>query len=171
MINVSLDKLNLNRFWEKTPTPLKYILVFCLFLTVSYFLISKNVEDASVKELETMKTGIKATYELIDNFERFKEEQTAYNDQILNYIHDLHTLVQELNENTNRKLDIILSSGNVNAKDILEKIDLLNETFEKLSKVYQQNLNRADVPNSEKGTYTPDIVIRKQQYSPKDTIK
>jgi hypothetical protein len=168
MINVSLDKLNLNRFWEKTPTPLKYILVFVLFLTVSYFLISKNVEDASVKELETMKTGIKATYELVDNFERFKEEQTAYNEQILNYIHDLHTLVQELNENTNRKLDIILSSGNVNAQDILEKIQLLNETFEKLSKVYQNNLDRTDIPNSERGIY-PQSEIRVKKIN--DTIK
>jgi len=167
MINVSLNKLNLNRFWEKTPTPLKYILVFVLFLTVSYFLISKNVEDASVKELESMKAGIKATYELVDNFEKFKQEQTAYNEQILNYIHDLHTLVQELNENTNRKLDIILSSGNVNAKDILEKIELLNETFEKLSKIYQQNLDRVNSPNSDKGNYTqPSIRVQKL-----DTIK
>jgi tRNA nucleotidyltransferase/poly(A) polymerase len=162
MINVSLDKLNLNKFWEKTPTPLKYILVFVIFLTVSYFLISKNVEDASVKELESMQAGIKATYELVDNFEKFKEEQTAYNEQILDYIHDLHTLVQELNTNTNRKLDMILSSGNVNAKDILEKIQLLNETFEKLSKVYQNNLNRTDIPNGEKGIYTqPEIRVKK----------
>jgi len=168
MINVSLDKLNLNRFWEKTPTPLKYILVFILFLSVSYFFISKNVEDASVKELDAMKTGIKATYELVDNFEKFKQEQTAYNEQILNYIHDLHTLVQELNENTNRKLDIILSSGNVNSKDILEKIQLLNETFEKLSKVYQKNLDRTNIPNSDKGFYPePDIRIRKLT----DTVK
>jgi hypothetical protein len=167
MINFTLDKFSINKFWEKTPTPLKYILVFVLFLTVSYFLISKNVEDASVKELDAMKSGITATYELVDNFEKFKEEQTAYNEQILEYIHDLHTLVQELNTNTNRKLDIILSSGNVNAKDILEKIQLLNETFEKLSKVYQNNLDRTDIPNSEKGIYPqPDIHIRKI-----DTIK
>lgn len=175
MINVSLDKLNLNRFWEKTPTPLKYILVFVLFLTVSYFLISKNVEDASVQELETMKSGIKATYELVDNFEKFKQEQTVYNEQILAYIHDLHTLVQELNENTNRKLDIILSSGDVNAKDILEKIQLLNETFEKLSKVYENNVNRVDVPNSDKGNYPPaSINVRKLDQDPRlkiDTVK
>jgi tRNA nucleotidyltransferase/poly(A) polymerase len=174
MINVPMDKFNLNKFWEKTPTPLKYILVFVLFLTVSYFLISKNVENASVKELESMEAGIKATYALVDNFERFKQEQTAYNEQILNYIHDLHLLVQELNSNTNRKLDIILSSGNVNAKDILEKIELLNETFEKLSKVYENNLNRTDMPNSQKGYYQSDIQIRKLDQDPRlkmDTVK
>jgi len=114
MITIPIDKFNINKFWEKTPTPLKYILVFVLFLSVSYFLISKNVEDASVKELETMKVGIQATYELIDNFERFKSEQTAYNEEILKYIHDLHDLVQELNANTNRKLDIIINAGSGN---------------------------------------------------------
>lgn len=90
---IPIKPININIFWEKTPTPLKYILVFVLFLTVSYFLISKNVENASINELNTMKVGIKATYELIDNFEKFKTEQIAYNDQILDYIHDLHTLV------------------------------------------------------------------------------
>jgi hypothetical protein len=168
MVNISLDKLNINKFWEKTPTPLKYILVFILFLTVSYFLISKNVESASIKELDTMKGGINATYELVDNFERFKKEQTDYNEEILNYIHDLHLLVQELNSNTNRKLDIILNSGNINSKDILEKIQLLNETFEKLSKVYQNNLDRTSIPNLDRGVYPePEIRIRKIT----DTIK
>jgi hypothetical protein len=168
MVNISLDKFSINKFWEKTPTPLKYILVFILFLTVSYFLISKNVENASIKELDAMKTGIKATYELVDNFEKFKQEQTAYNEEILNYIHDLHLLVQELNANTNRKLDMILSSGNVNSKDILEKIQLLNETFEKLSKIYQNNLDRTTMPNSNRGVY-PETDIRIRKIT--DTIK
>ncbi len=162
MINLSLDKVNLNRFWEKTPTPLKYILVFVMFLTVSYFLISKNVEDASVKELDQMKAGIEATYALIDNFEKFKADQMAYNEEILKYIHDLHTLVQELNENTNRKLDIILNSGNSNTQDIIDKLMLLNESFEKLSKVYQQNIED-NTPTSEKikNPGDPSIQIRK----------
>lgn len=162
MINLSLDKFNLNRFWEKTPTPLKYILVFVMFLTVSYFLISKNVEDASIKELDQMKVGIEATYALIDNFEKFKEDQMAYNEEILKYIHDLHDLVQELNENTNRKLDIILNSGNSNTQDIIEKLMLLNESFDKLSKVYQQNIED-NAPASEKikNPGEPSIQIRK----------
>lgn len=162
MINLSLDKVNLNRFWEKTPTPLKYILVFVMFLTVSYFLISKNVEDASVKELDQMKAGIEATYALIDNFEKFKADQMAYNEEILKYIHDLHTLVQELNENTNRKLDIILNSGNSNTQDIIDKLMLLNESFEKLSKIYQQNIED-NTPTSEKikNPGDPSIQIRK----------
>lgn len=149
MINLSLEKFNLNRFWEKTPTPLKYILIFVLFLTVSYFLISKNVEDASIRELDQMKDGIQATYALIDNFEKFKADQMAYNEEILKYIHDLHSLVKELNENTNKKLDIIINSGNSNSEDIVEKIILLNESFEKLSKVYQENIDDK-VPSSEK---------------------
>jgi hypothetical protein len=169
MINISLEKLNLNRFWEKTPTVLKYILIFVIFLTISYFLISKNVEKTSIKELKSMETGIKATYELIYNFEKFKTEQTAYNEKILKYIHDLHTLVQELNANTNQKLDILLNSGNTNAKDIVDKIMLLNESFNKLSKVYQQNTD-ANLPTNQKiKTENPNfqIEVRKIQ----DTIK
>ena len=170
MINVSLDKFNLNKFWERTPTPLKYILVLVIFITVSYFLISKNIENASVKELESMKVGINATYELIDSFEKFKSQQTAYNEEILKYIHDLHTLVQELNQNTNRKLDILLNSGNSNAQDIIEKLMLLNESFDKLSKVYQKNINEG-VPTSEEVKtppgYSSTIRVQKVQ----DTIK
>lgn len=144
---VDLEKLNVNKFWEKTPTPLKYILVFVIFLTVSYFLISKNVEEASIKELNSMKSGIKATYELIDNFEKFRSEQTSYNQEILTYIHNLHSLVEELNDNTNKKIDIILNAGQSNKKDMLEKIMLLNQSFEKLSKAYQVNI-KEELPNS-----------------------
>jgi hypothetical protein len=160
MINFSFDKFSLNKFWEKTPTPLKYILVFVIFLTVSYFLISRNVENTSIKELDQMKVGIQATYELIDNFERFKEDQMAYNDEILQYIHDLHTLVQELNENTNRKLDILLNSGNSNTQDIIDKLMLLNESFEKLSKVYQENIDD-NTPTSQRIILDPLIQVRK----------
>jgi len=164
MITVPIDKFNINKFWEKTPTPLKYILVLVLFLSVSYFLISKNVEDASIKEIETMKTGITATYELIDSFEKFKSQQTAYNEEVLKYIHDLHDLVQELNSNTNRKLDIILNSGKSNTSDIIDKLILLNESFDKLSKVYQNNVD-GTLPSSEKvktpGFGQSQIVVRK----------
>jgi len=155
MITIPIDKFNINKFWEKTPTPLKYILVFVLFLSVSYFLISKNVEDSSVKELETMKIGIQATYQLIDSFEKFKSEQIAYNEEILKYIHDLHDLVQELSSNTNRKLDIIINAGGSNTKDIIEKLMLLNESFDKLSKIYEKNVD-ANLPKYPPG----EIVVR-----------
>jgi uncharacterized protein YaaW (UPF0174 family) len=171
MINVAVDKFSINRFWEKTPTALKYILVLVIFITVSYFLMSKNIEKASIKELDQMQVGIKATYELIDNFERFKTDQMAYNEQVLNYIHDLHVLVQELNENTNRKLDMIIASGakSESQQILLEKIMLLNESFDKLSKVYQSNM-KEDLPESDR--LKTQIIVRKADPTRKlDTIK
>jgi hypothetical protein len=142
---IPLDKFNLNRFWEKTPTPLKYILIFAVFIVVSYFLFSKRMDNNHSAEIAQMKRGIVATYELIDNFEEFRSEQDAYNEEILDYLYNLHSLVEDLNATTNRKLDMILSAGSTNTDDILEKLDLLNESFERISKAYAPN--RIETPN------------------------
>lgn len=145
MAAIPLEKFNLNRFWEKTPTPLKYILIFAILLATSYFIISKKMDDNHLVELESMKKGIAATYELIDNFEEFRKEQDAYNKEVIAYLYDLHDLVDELNKSTNRKLDMILSSGNQNSDDIIEKILLLNESFDKLSTIYKGDLETPDL--------------------------
>jgi hypothetical protein len=145
MISIPTQKVNINKFWEKTPTPLKYILVFVIFVTVSYFLFSKNMKDTSVKEMDTMKNGITATYQLIGSFEEFRAEQDVYNKQILDYLTSLHTLVQELNSNTNRKLDMILNSGGKNSSQLIEKIQILNESFDRLSKAYDRDVKAPDL--------------------------
>lgn len=142
---IPFDKFNLNRFWEKTPTTLKYILTFAIFIVISYFLISKRMDNNHSEEIAQMKRGITATYELIDNFEEFRTEQDAYNEEILDYLYNLHNLVEDLNATTNRKLDMILSAGSTNTDDIIEKLDLLNESFERLSRAYSPN--RIETPN------------------------
>lgn len=158
MATIPLDKFNLNRFWEKTPTTLKYILVFAVFVVVSYFLFSKRMDDNHVAEIDQMKRGITATYELIDNFEEFRMEQDQYNKEVLAYLNNLHALVEDLNATTNRKLDMILSSGDANADDIIEKIMLLNESFERLSKAYQPNIERPNLDdNKAKRDYDIEI--------------
>lgn len=145
---IPLDRFNLNRFWERTPTTLKYILVFAIFIIVSYFLISKKMDDNHVKELGQMKTGISATYDLIDNFEEFRMEQDGYNKEILEYLNNLHALVEDLNATTNRKLDMILNSGDQNSDQIIEKILLLNESFERLSKAYSRDVERPNLDDN-----------------------
>jgi hypothetical protein len=147
-MNIPLDKFNINRFWEKTPTALKYILVFAIFIVVSYFLFSKRMDDNHAREIDQMKIGIVATYELIDNFEEFRREQDSYNKEVIEYLNNLHTLVEDLNATTNRKLDMILNSGNSNSDDIIDKILLLNESFERLSKAYQKNLERPNLDDN-----------------------
>lgn len=161
MANIPLDKFNLNRFWEKTPTALKYILIFAIFIIVSYFLFSKRMEANHTKEIAQMKRGITATYELIDNFEEFRREQDTYNKEILDYLNNLHALVEDLNATTNRKLDMILSAGDSNASEIIDKILLLNESFERLSRAYREDLQAPNLDdNKPKKDYESEIWIQ-----------
>jgi hypothetical protein len=158
---VQTKPVDINKFWEKTPTALKYVLVFVIFLTVSYFLVSKNAKDNSIREIATMKKGIDATYTLIGNFEDFRREQDAYNKEILTYLNNLHSLVQELNVNTNRKLDMILSAGGKNANQVIEKIMLLNESFEKLQKAYKTDIEAPNLNGDKMRDPIPRIVVKR----------
>ncbi len=155
---IQFEKVNLTVFWEKTPTALKYILVFAIFIVVSYFLFSKRMDNNQVREIETMKYGITATYELIDNFDEFRLEQDLYNKEILEYLNNLHALVEDLNATTNRKLDMILNSEDQNSEQIIEKILLLNESFEKLSKAYSKDIERPNLDDNKiRSTYGGNI--------------
>lgn len=172
MASIPLDKFNLNRFWEKTPTALKYILVFAIFVVVSYFLFSKRMDDNHLREIEQMKTGIVATYELIDNFEEFRREQDSYNKEILEYLNNLHALVEDLNATTNRKLDMILNSGDQNADQIIEKILLLNESFERLSKAYTKEVERPNLDDNKiKKNYDIQMIPLDENNKPIDSLK
>lgn len=146
MAIVNYKPIDINKFWERTPTPLKYILISVIFLAVSYFIFSKKIDDNKLRDIEQMKTGINATYKLIDNFEQFKTEQNQYNEEIVSYLRNLHSLIQELNDNTNKKFDMLLSSGHNNTSEIIEKITLLNESFNKISKIYQETIKEPKTP-------------------------
>jgi len=133
---VPLDKFSLNQFYEKTPTALKYILVISLIIVGSYFLFSRKVSKGQDKELEKIEQTIETTYQLIDRFDNFRTAQYLYNEETLEYLKNIYTLVEELNENTNRKFDMLLKSGGQNTDDIIERLTLLNESFEKLQVAY-----------------------------------
>jgi len=136
MAIVQFEKFNFNQFYEKTPTVLKYILVMSLIILGSYFLFSKKVSNGQDKELAKIEQTIETTYTLIDRFDDFRKAQYAYNSEILDYLENIYTLVEELNENTNKKLDLIISQGGENTSEILERLTLLNESYEKLQKAY-----------------------------------
>jgi hypothetical protein len=160
MFTIPLDKFSINKFWDKTPNPLKYILIFSILIATAYFAFSKKLDDNQMQDLENMKKGIVATYELIDNFEDFRREQDDYNQEVITYLHNLHKLVEELNTSTNRKFDMILRSSNNNADDIIEKIVLLNESFIKLSDIYQSNIEIPNLnDNKPKNTYDTKIKV------------
>jgi hypothetical protein len=136
MAIVQFEKFNFNQFYEKTPNVLKYILVISLIILGSYFLFSKKVSKGQDNELAKIEQTIETTYTLIDRFDDFRQAQYVYNAEILDYLENIYTLVGELNENTNKKLDLILSQGGENASEILERLTLLNESYEKLQKAY-----------------------------------
>jgi hypothetical protein len=136
MAVVPVDKFNLNSFYEKTPTVLKYILVISLIIVGSYFLFSKKVSKGQDKELAKIEQTIESTYDLIDRFESFEATQYRYNEETMGYLKNIYTLVEELNENTNKKFDILLKQGGSNTSQILSQLTLLNETYEKLTDAY-----------------------------------
>jgi len=139
MAIVQVEKFNLNNFYEKTPRPLKYILVISLIIVGSYFLFSKKVTTGQVEQLAKIEQSIETTYGLIDRFDEFRTAQYVYNAEILDYLTDIYKLVEELNENTNKKLDLILSQDGANTDQILAQLTLLNETYEKLREAYTPN--------------------------------
>jgi len=133
---IPLDKFNLNNFYEKTPKPLKYILVVSVIIMLSYLLFANKVTKSQKVELAEIERSIESTYKLINNFETFQDFQTEYNNGVILYLDNIYTLVGELNENTNKKFDILLRKGGENTGDILEYITILNESFDKIKKAY-----------------------------------
>lgn len=131
-----IEKFNLNDFWEQTPTKLKYMLIVAIFTIAIYFLFSRTISNAQIKELDQIEQTIETTYDLIERFEEFRSDQYVYNAQILLYLDNLYKLIEELNQNINRKFEILLLSGGSNTTDIIDKLMLLNESFEKLQEAY-----------------------------------
>lgn len=150
MAIISTKPLDVNKFWDKTPTPLKYLLLIALIVGGSYFLVSKKVDNSQIKELEKIEKGIDVTYDLVNRFETYQTNQNAYNQQALTDIKNVYVLVQELNSNMNTKLDYMIKNSGKYNQDLIDKLILLNQSFEKLSKAYEPIKN-----------YEPEISVKK----------
>jgi predicted PurR-regulated permease PerM len=134
---IPMEKFNLNRFWERTPTLLKYFLVIAIIIVSSYFVFTDKINTSQTQQLDKIEDNIKVTYTLINNFENYKMLQDQYNEKVISYLQNLHVLVEELSDNTNKKFDIILQANSKNKTDVVDKILILNESFDKLSKIYE----------------------------------
>lgn len=155
-LNINTKPFDLNKFWEKTPTPLKYLLLIAIIVSSSYFLYARKLNIEQIKELDKVEEGIATTYQLIDKFEAFQNFQMQYNDQIIKDIKNIYILITELNDNVNKKFDNILNTTLKGNKDLIDKMILLNESFDKLSKVYKPEILEK---NNEQQTYPKDINI------------
>lgn len=149
-INVNTTPFNINKFWDRTPTPLKYLLVIALIIVCSYFLISKKIDHSQIKELDKIENGINATYDLMDRFSQYQVTQNSFNDEILKNVENVYDLVQELNMNVNTKFNYIIKSSGKYNEDLIDKLQLLNQSFERLSKAYEPIQN-----------YEPSIQVKK----------
>ena len=147
---IAAEPLNLNSFWEKTPSKLKYFIVIALIVAGGYFLFSKSMAITQMKQINKIEESINTTYSLINQFQEFEKKQFDYNMQTMTYLKNIYSLVDELNNNANRKLDMIMKAGGSNTNQIIEKITLLNESFEKLHKAYspKDELKPPDFPET-----------------------
>jgi hypothetical protein len=156
MATIETKPFELNSFWEKTPKALKYFIIIALIIAGSYYLFSKGTTIAQIKQIDKIEESINTTYSLINQFQDFEKTQYAYNTQTMTYLKNIYSLVDELNDNANKKLDMIIKAGGSNTNQIIEKITLLNESFEKLHKAYspKDELKVPEIPD-------PKIVVRK----------
>jgi hypothetical protein len=164
MPSIPMTKFNLNRFFEKLPTALKYLFIIAVILVSSYFIFTTGAYKNQNDQIKKIEDNIEVTYTLINNFEDYKHLQDEYNGKILNYLVNLHTLVEELSDNTNRKLDIILKSSGKNKEDVVDKISILNESFSKLSRVYDISKEKQNAPTQ---VSTSDEDLRKYNINAK----
>lgn len=141
IVNVNTKPFDINKFWDKTPTPLKYLLLIAIIVASSYFLFARKVDTGQINQLEKIEQGIEVTYQLVDKFEAFTAFQTQYNDQIIADVKNIYNLVNELNDNVNRKFDYLINSSGKYNQDLLDKMDLLNESFSKLSNAYKPEIS------------------------------
>lgn len=149
-LNVNTAPFNINKFWDRTPTPLKYLLIIAIIVVCSYFLVSKKIDNSQIKELDKIENGIDATYDLADRFSEYQTTQNEFNDEILRDVKNVYSLVQELNTNVNTKFDYIIKNSGKYNEDLIDKLNLLNESFERLSRAYQPIQNYEPVIQSKK---------------------
>ena len=156
MATIETKPFDINNFWEKTPTKLKYFIMIALIVAGGYFLFSKSMTITQMKQIDKIEESINTTYSLINQFQEFEKTQYAYNTQTMTYLKNIYALVEELNDNANRKFDMILKQGSGSTNQIIDKITLLNESFEKLHKAYspKEELKVPELPE-------PSVIITK----------
>lgn len=142
ILNINTKPVDLNKVWDKTPTPLKYLFFGAVMMVSSYLLLIRKNDTIQLKELEKIEQSVETAFQFIDKFEDFQNLQLQYNEENNKNIENLHTLVLELNENVNTKFNYILISKGKYDQNLIDKMNLLDESFDKLSKIYEPTDNK-----------------------------
>jgi nitrogen regulatory protein PII-like uncharacterized protein len=141
---MSLDtKLDLNKFWVSTPTPLKYFLLVAVIIASIYFLQIRQPNKDQLNQLKKIEENIEITQQLIAKFDEFQKFQFEYNTKVANDIEKMYYLISDLNDNTSSKITCIVSNKeSKNVEELLYRLKLLDESYSKLLHAYQPNLSK-----------------------------
>jgi hypothetical protein len=140
IFNINTKPIDLNKFWATTPIFLKY-LIFAAFVSItSYLLLIRKNDSIQLKELEKIEQKIETTFTVIEKFEEFQNLQIQYNELSDENIENLYHLILELNDNNNTKLNYIIINSKYD-KNIIDKINILDKSFDKLCNAYEPKIN------------------------------
>lgn len=141
MTPITTKPIDVNRFWEKTPTFLKYLVTISIIIVASYILASKKIDNYKVQNINKVDDSIKLTYEIIRKFELYEMTQVEYHKKMAENISNLHCLIKELNTSVDKRIAYILKDSKLQNKNLEEKIKILNNSFEDLLKAYEPILS------------------------------
>jgi len=137
---------DLNRFWEKTPVPLKYFLLAAVIFVASYILFYRTGTIVQINKIQNIQTAIDNVYIIVDNIEKFQIYQMDFNKAIVRDINNLYAIVDEINYNTNEKIGYVIKHQDEGDDQLILKINLLDLSFSKLMKAYLSNTTYPEIP-------------------------
>lgn len=153
-------KIDINKFWAKTPTPLKYILLISLIIFLGYAGYSRLSYQNELDQIKEIKQNIQTTYQIVNDFGKYKEQQIEFNNNVVTDIHNIKKVIVEMNYIIDQKNQLLADEKHKNNKNIKEQIALLNHYLDKLTAAYNSQIyydstvshNRYKLKNN----YTPN---------------
>lgn len=129
--------IDINKFWEKTPNPLKYLLLIAIIIGCLYFLLLRRIDNNQIKDLEKIEQSLSKANEIVEKFEQFQLLQEDYNDRYSEDLRNLYFLVNELHVDIDKRIVYNIKNSNKSSQERLERMIEMNEAFDKMLKAYK----------------------------------
>ena len=133
-------KIDINKFWSKTPTPLKYILLISFIIFLGYAGYSRLTYQNEIDQIKEIKQNIQITYKIVNDFGKYKEQQIEFNNNVVTDIHNIKKVIVEMNYIIDKKTQLLADDKQKNNKNIKEQINLLNQYLDKLTAAYNSQI-------------------------------
>ena len=138
--------VDLNRFWEKTPTALKFFLLIAVIFVASYLLFSRTGATMETNKLTNIQRSIDRVYLVFENFQKFQTYQLEFNKSVAKDIDNLYKLIDELNYTTDEKIKYVINHHDQTDTQLILKIDMLNVSLGKLIEAYMNSATYPTLP-------------------------